>query len=142
MNLLKRIGFFALTNIAVIAIFSIILAIVGYFFPQFNIRGEGIIQMLVYAAIFGFVGAFFSLAISRWSAKNMYGIELLDASSASQNAKLQLVYQTVERIARENNIQMPEVGMYEDATPNAFATGPTKNSALVAVSTGLLNSME
>jgi heat shock protein HtpX len=60
----------------------------------------------------------------------------------STDKKLQLVYETVERIARDHSIEMPEVGYYESAEPNAFATGATKNSALVAVSTGLLNNMK
>lgn len=71
----------------------------------------------------------------------MYDIELLDASSAARNPKLDLVYKTVERIAREHNITMPEVGFYESTEPNAFATGRSKNTSLVAVSTGLLNLM-
>jgi heat shock protein HtpX len=58
------------------------------------------------------------------------------------DAKLQMVYEVVERIAKDNSIDMPEVGYYESAEPNAFATGATKNSALVAVSTGLLNNMK
>ena len=97
--------------------------------------------MLVYAMIWGFLGSFLSLWISRWMAKKSYNIELLDATSAHRDPKLAVVYNTVERIARENNITMPEVGVYESAEPNAFATGATKNSSLVAVSTGLLNVM-
>lgn len=137
----KRIFFFVLTNIAVLALFAIIMTIVGMIFPDFKIVGGGHLAMLIYAAIFGFFGSFFSLWISRWSAKKMYNIEILDTSSAMQNEKLALVWNTVERIARENNIKMPEVGFYESAEPNAFATGATKNSSLVAVSTGLLNLM-
>lgn len=73
----------------------------------------------------------------------MYGIILLDSATLHQeDARLQLVYQTVERIAKSKNIDMPEVGYYESAEPNAFATGASRNSALVAVSTGLLNTME
>ena len=141
MTFIKRIFFFALTNIAVLALFAIIMTIVGIFFPDLKNVGGGYVYMLIYAAIFGFLGSFFSLWISRWSAKKMYNIELLDATSAMQNEKLALVWNTVERIARENNIKMPEVGFYESAEPNAFATGATKNSSLVAVSTGLLNLM-
>lgn len=75
-------------------------------------------------------------------AKSSYGIVLLDRESAAKDAKLQLVWDTVERIAQANHITMPEVGYYESAEPNAFATGASKNSSLVAVSTGLLNQME
>ena len=111
-------------------------------FPGLRNIGGGYIYILVYAAIFGFLGAFFSLWISRWSAKKMYNIQLLDAQSAAADSRLQIVWNTVERIARENGINMPEVGYYESSDPNAFATGATKNSSLVAVSTGLLDVMD
>ena len=88
------------------------------------------------------MGSIISLFLSRWSAKRGYGIVLLDAQSASQDAKLQVVWDTVARIAQMSNISMPEVGYYESPDPNAFATGATKNSSLVAVSTGLLNQMD
>lgn len=75
-------------------------------------------------------------------AKRMYSIKLLSESRLMDyDAKSQLVYTVVVRIARQNNIDMPEVGVYESADPNAFATGPSKNRALVAVSTGLLATM-
>lgn len=75
-------------------------------------------------------------------AKRAYNIVLLDRNTASQDPKLQVVWDTVERITQANNITMPEVGYYESGEPNAFATGATKNRSLVAVSTGLLNHME
>ena len=136
MAFLKRIFFFALTNIAVLTLFTIVMMIVQMIFPGLQNVGGGYIYMLVYAAIFGFLGSFVSLWISRWSAKKMYNIQLLDAQSAMSDARLQIVWNTVERIARENGINMPEVGYYESADPNAFATGATKNS------TGLLDVME
>ena len=97
---------------------------------------------MIYAVVFGFAGSFISLAISRWMAKRAYNIALLDRTTAYQDAKLQVVWDTVERISQANHLSMPEVGYYESAEPNAFATGATKNSSLVAVSTGLLNQME
>jgi heat shock protein HtpX len=97
---------------------------------------------MVYAVVLGFAGSFISLALSRWMAKRSYSIVILDRASASQDAKLQIVWNTVERIAMISHITMPEVGYYESAEPNAFATGATKNSSLVAVSTGLLNQMD
>ena len=110
MAFLKRIFFFALTNIAVLTLFAIVMMIVQMIFPGLqNVRG-GYIYMLVYAAIFGFLGSFISLWISRWSAKKMYNIQLLDARSAMSDARLQIVWNTVERIARENGINVPEVG--------------------------------
>lgn len=78
--------------------------------------------LLVYAAVFGFFGSFISLWISKWMAKSAYGIQLLDRTTASQDSKLQVVWDTVERIATANHITIPEVGYYESADPNAFAT--------------------
>jgi heat shock protein HtpX len=74
-------------------------------------------------------------------AKRAYRIQLLDASLAARHPKLQLVHRTVEHIANANGIKMPEVGYYQDKSPNAFATGPSKNKSLVAVSTGLMDAM-
>ncbi len=141
MALVKRIFFFVLTNIAVLALISIILIILQNVFG-INIMGKSITSQLIYAAIVGFTGAIFSLCISRWMAKKMQGVELIDATTASRDPKLKIVWDTVERIARQENITMPEVGFYESAEPNAFATGRSKNASLVAVSTGLLNVMD
>lgn len=138
----KRIFFFLLTNIAVLALLSVVMLVINIFFPGLLDANGGMNGILVYAIIFGFAGSFISLWISRWMAKKSYGIILLDRESAARDSKLQLVWDTVERIAQANNITMPEVGYYESADPNAFATGASKNSSLVAVSTGLLNQME
>ncbi len=138
----KRIFFFLLTNIAVLALLSVVMLVINIFFPGLLDANGGMNGILVYAIIFGFSGSFISLWISRWMAKKSYGIILLDRESAARDSKLQLVWDTVERIAQGNNITMPEVGYYESAEPNAFATGASKNSSLVAVSTGLLNQME
>lgn len=119
------------------------MALVNIFFPGLLSSYGDTGSILIYAAILGFGGAIISLFLSRWQAKTMYGIHLITAEEVSgMDKKLQLVYHTVERIALAKNISMPEVGYYESAEPNAFATGATKNSALVAVSTGLLNTME
>lgn len=116
---------------------------VNYFYPNLLTAYGDFTSLLAFAAVFGFGGAIISLLISRWQAKKMYGIVLLDpATLHEEDTRLQLVYQTVERIAKSKNIDMPEVGYYESPEPNAFATGKSKNSALVAVSTGLLNTME
>lgn len=117
--------------------------LIQLFFPNFLSKFGDMGGILIYAIVFGFGGAIISLFLSRWQAKKAYNIVLLEASSLqTEDKKLQLVYETVERIATTNNITMPEVGYYESAEPNAFATGATKNSALVAVSTGLLNNMK
>jgi len=142
MQIIKRIFFFVLTNIAVLALLSVVMLVINMFFPGILDAGWGMGAITVYAIVFGFAGSFISLAISRWMAKRAYNIILIDRNTSSQDTKLQLVWDTVERIAQMNNIVMPEVGYYESAEPNAFATGATKNSSLVAVSTGLLSQMD
>jgi heat shock protein HtpX len=99
-------------------------------------------SLFIFALLFGFAGSFLSLAISRWMAKRTYAIELLSESRLMDyDSKTQAIYTTVAQIAKQNDITIPEVGIYESEDPNAFATGPSKNKSLVAVSTGLLSSM-
>lgn len=142
MQSIKRIFFFLLTNMAVLALLSVIMSVINIFYPGILASNGGIIQLLIYAAVLGFGGSFISLFISRWSAKKAYNITLINTQLASRDIKLQVVWNTVERIAQSKNIIMPEVGYYESAEPNAFATGSSKNKSLVAVSTGLLQQME
>jgi heat shock protein HtpX len=86
-------------------------------------------------------GAFISLAISRWMAKRAYNIQLLDGSM--QDYRGREIYDMVARLSRQAGLPaVPEVGIYESAEPNAFATGPSKKKSLVAFSTGLLSSMD
>jgi heat shock protein HtpX len=96
--------------------------------------------LILFAAVFGFGGALVNLMISKWSAKRLYNIQLIDSSVGDK--KLRLVYATVEEIAFNHKIEMPELGYYESGEVNAFATGASKNSSLVAVSTGLLEVMD
>lgn len=104
--------------------------------------GQSYTGLLIYAAIFGFVGSFFSLSISRWTAKRAYGITPFSEDDiANLSGKEKLVYDTVLQISQDNGIKTPEVGIYDAVDPNAFATGPGKNKSLVAVSTGLLSHM-
>ncbi len=142
MQFFKRIFFFLLTNMAVLALLSIVMMVVNYFFPGILSANGGMVQLLIYALVLGFGGAIISLLISRWSAKRAYSIVLLDAQTASRDPGFQAVWSTVERIAQMHQITMPEVGYYESSEPNAFATGATKNKSLVAVSTGLLAQMQ
>ena len=134
---MKRIGLFLLTNIAVMVTLSIVAHLLG--FNRFLEQGGGMnfTSLLGFAAVFGFGGAFFSLMISKWSAKRMVGAQVIETP---RNAAEQWLVETVRRQATAAGIQMPEVAIYEGA-PNAFATGAFKNSALVAVSTGLLQGM-
>ncbi len=144
MWILKRIGLFVLTNIAVIFLFSVAVYLIQVIFG-INIMaasGQSYTGLLIYAALFGFIGSFFSLAISRWTAKRIYGITPFSQEDiAMLSGKPRLVYDTVAEIAERNNISTPEVWIYNSKDPNAFATGPSKNKSLVAVSTWLLDHM-
>jgi heat shock protein HtpX len=135
----KRIFLFILTNLAVILILSIVLTLLGI---DRVLDAQGIDldlrNLLVFAAVFGFGGAFISLAMSKWTAKRMTGAEVIVSPRNIDEAWL---VQTVKRQAERAGIGMPEVALYEAPDPNAFATGMRRNSALVAVSTGLLRSL-
>lgn len=141
----KRFGLFILTNIAIIAVITIIIFIVERVFG-IEITGgpwASYMQILIYAAIVGFSGSFISLFISRWMAKKAHWITPITIEQVSElSAKEKVVWDTVSELAEIHNIKMPEVGIYEDSEPNAFATWASKNSSLVAVSTGLLDSMD
>ncbi|HEY0974245.1 MAG TPA: protease HtpX [Solimonas sp.] len=124
--------YLALTNIAVIAVLTLITTLLG-------IGGGQQVPLIVMAAIMGFVGSFISLAMSKWSAKRMTGAQVI---TQPKNSAEMWLMQTVERQARAAGIGMPEVAVYDAPEPNAFATGMNKNNALVAVSTGLLRHMK
>ncbi|HZM35374.1 MAG TPA: protease HtpX [Burkholderiales bacterium] len=133
---MKRIALFLATNIAVLVVLSVIINVFGL--GNF-LTAEGIdpVGLLVFSAVIGFTGAIISLLISKPMAKMSTGARVIDGSEGTTEHWL---VQTVEKLARQANIGMPEVAIFEGA-PNAFATGAFKNSALVAVSTGLLQSM-
>jgi len=143
--MLKRVGLFILTNIAVIFLFSIALYLIKIIFwiDVIAMSGESYTWLLIYAWLFGFIGSFFSLSISRWSAKRAYRIIPFSSEQISSlRGKEKLVYETVLEIAERHKIQTPEVWIYNSKSPNAFATGPSKNKSLVAVSTWLLDLMD
>jgi len=108
--------------------------------PQFGIdlRGSLATQDFAWALVFGFGGAFISLFMSKWLAKR--GMRMQQVITPS-TPKEKLVYETVQQLAQRQGIKMPEVWVYWDDTPNAFATGPTRNNAMVAVSSGLATNM-
>lgn len=136
--MLKRIGLFLLTNLLVILTVSLILNIA---LPMLGISPRGVTGLAVMCGVFGMVGAFISLALSRWMAKRAYSIQLIGANE--QNYELREIYQMVARISKHAGLpEVPEVGIYESPEPNAFATGPTKSSSIVAFSTGLLRAMK
>jgi heat shock protein HtpX len=132
----KRIFLFLATNIAVLVVLSVIINVFGL--GNF-LTAEGIdpVGLLVFSAVVGFTGAIISLLVSKPMAKMSTGARVIDGSEGTTEYWL---VQTVEKLARQANIGMPEVAVFEGA-PNAFATGAFKNSSLVAVSTGLLQSM-
>lgn len=133
---MKRIFLFLATNIAVIAVMSIVLSVLGV--DRFlGAAGLNLPMLMVFSLVVGFTGSIFSLLISKPMAKWSTGARVIDAPSST--TELWLV-DTVKRLAQRADIAMPEVAVY-DGEPNAFATGAFKNSALVAVSTGLLESM-
>jgi len=133
----KRIGLFLLTNLLVVITVSLILNIA---LPMLGIRPDGIMRLAIMCGLFGMMGAFISLAMSRWVAKSAYGIYVIQPND--QNFQYREIYNMVAKLSRQANLPaVPEVGIYESAEPNAFATGPSKNKSLVAFSTGLLSRM-
>jgi heat shock protein HtpX len=134
----KRLFLFVLTNVAVLATVSIVLAILGQL-GVFDIAG-GQGALLVICAVWGFGAAFVSLLLSRWMAKRALGVQLIGEDS--RNPEAQWLFNTVVRLTQQANLPPPEVGIYDSPELNAFATGPSKKRSLVAVSTGLLRSME
>ncbi len=133
---MKRIVLFLLTNLAVGLVLTVVLSLLG---ADRFLAGTGLnVPMLaVFSVVVGFVGSFFSLLISKPMAKFSMGVHVIDAP---QTADEQWLVSTVHRLADKAGVGHPEVGVYE-GEPNAFATGAFKNSSLVAVSTGLLQSM-
>lgn len=134
---MKRIMLFLATNMAVLAMLSIVAHLFG-FNRMLSAQGLNFGALLGFAAVFGFGGALISLAMSKWSAKMAVGARVIESPS---NPAEQWLIDTVARQAKQAGIGMPEVAVYESADVNAFATGMNRNHALVAVSTGLLQRM-
>ena len=133
---MKRIMLFVLTNIAVIAVMSVVLSVLGV--DRFlSARGLNLGALMVFSLVVGFTGSIFSLLISKPMAKWSTGAQVIERPA---NATEQWLLDTVSRLAATAGIGMPEVAVYE-GEPNAFATGADRDSALVAVSTGLLQNM-
>jgi len=142
MKWLKGIGLLLISNILIMVTLSITVPIViNVILPMFGIdvRGSVDLTSLVWAAMFGFGGAFISLAFSKQMARAM-----LDCQQITQprSHAEQVIYGSVQEIAQRLNITMPEVWVYDSPDPNAFATGPSKNNSMVAVSTGLLQNLK
>jgi len=136
---MQRIFLFLVTNIAIMVILSITLRILGVesLLAQ-NGSDLNINALVIFSGLFGFGGAFISLAISKWMAKRMTGAKVID--QPTNNVEKWLI-ETVEKQAGIVGIKMPEVAIFPSPQMNAFATGASKNNALVAVSQGLLDNM-
>ncbi len=140
----KTIGLYLAMNVAIMIVITISFYILeNIFWIPLSAHTWWYLGLFIYSAIIGFMGSFISLAISKWMAKRAYKMTFLtEQNEWSLNEKEQVVYTTVVSLARQNGIKTPEIGIYVSKEPNAFATGPTKNNSLVAVSTGLLDSMD
>lgn len=136
---MKRILLFLATNLAIIFILNITLHLLGVD-RILNAQGSGLNYnaLLIFAAVFGMGGAFISLAMSKWTAKRFTGAQVIQRPA---NEDQRWLVETVQRLARAAGIGMPEVAIYDSADVNAFATGMSRDKALVAVSSGLLHAM-
>ncbi|HSY95481.1 MAG TPA: protease HtpX, partial [Steroidobacteraceae bacterium] len=134
---MKRIFLFLVTNLAVLALLTLVIFIIQSVFGV-RLTGGGLGGLLVFAAVCGFGGALISLALSKWTAKRMMGVRVITTPQSDLEGWL---IATIKRLADQVHIGMPEVGIFDAAEMNAFATGARRNAALVAVSTGLLRGM-
>ena len=136
---MKRIALFLITNLAVLAVLGIVLSLFGLSGQTTTATGGlDLRSTLVIAAVIGMGGAFISLAISKWSARKMTGARVIESPANAQEAWLK---ETVHRLADAAGIGHPDVAVFDSPQMNAFATGMNRNSALVAVSTGLMRDM-
>ncbi len=134
---MKRIFLFLATNIAIVLVLSVVLSLFG-FDGYLTQNGLDMGQLLVFCAVFGMGGSFISLLLSKWMAKRAMGAQVI---TDPKDPTSQWLLNTVQNLARQRGIGMPEVAIFDSPEPNAFATGASKNNALVAVSTGLLRNM-
>jgi heat shock protein HtpX len=129
----KRIFLFLVTNLAIVLTLTVVVSVLGV------AGGPDLGSLALFCLVWGMGGAFLSLQISRWIAKRATGVQLIGGRTG--DPQLDWLYQTVERLTRQANLPMPEVGVYNSGEVNAFATGPSKNRSLVAVSAGLMRAM-
>ncbi len=134
---MKRIFYFLVTNLAIVLVLSITMRLLGVE-PFLNANGLNLNSLLIFAAVMGFGGAFISLAISKWSAKQMSGAVTIENPKTPDEIWLMNI---VKKQSQAVGIQMPEVAIFNSPVVNAFATGMSRNSSLVAVSSGLLEMM-
>ena len=134
---MKRTLLFLATNLGIVLVLSVTMRLLGVE-PYLNEQGLNLSSLLIFAAVMGMGGSFISLAISKWSAKRMTGAKVIENPQTPNEIWL---VETVRRQAQIAGIGMPEVAIFDSPDVNAFATGMSKNKALVAVSTGLLQAM-
>jgi len=134
---MKRIVLFLATNLAIVLVLSFTMRILGVE-PYLTANGLNLGSLLIFAAVMGFGGSFISLAISKWMAKKSMGVRVIETPSNSTEFWLM---ETIRKYSADAGIGMPEVGIYDAPDVNAFATGMTRNSSLVAVSSGLFRQM-
>jgi heat shock protein HtpX len=134
---MKRIFLFIVTNLAIVLVLSIVAQVTGLdaWLAQ---QGGSLGGLLVFAAFFGFSGSLISLAISKWMAVRAMGVQIIRQPASADE---QWLLATVRALADKAGVGMPDVGIFDSPQPNAFATGPRRDNALVAVSSGLLASM-
>jgi heat shock protein HtpX len=134
---MKRIFLFLATNVAVLAVLTVVARLIGLD-RWLAVRGSNLGALLVFAAVFGVGGAFISLLMSKWMAKHAMGVRVIAQPSSPSEQRL---IGMIAQLARAAGLGMPEVGVFDSPEPNAFATGYSRDAALVAVSTGLLATM-
>ena len=140
MTMVKRVFLFLATNILIVATISIVLNLLGVQ-PYLDAKGINYQSLVVFCLVWGFGGAFISLALSKVMAKWMMGVRVIDPRTSDPTERW-LVDRVYGYAQSAKLSTMPEVGVYESDEVNAFATGPTKSRSLVAVSTGLLRHMD
>lgn len=137
----KRVMLFVLTNILVIAVVSTLIQFLGLQ-PYLTNQGINYLSLLIFCALFGFVGAFISLQLSRWTAKRSMGVQLIDPANPRGRTESEVVDLVRSLCTRLNIRTLPEIGIYNSPELNAFATGPSQDRALLAISSGLLERMD
>ena len=137
--MVKRIFLFMAVNVLVVLTISVLLSVLGIQ-PYLRANGIDYGSLAAFCLVWGMGGAFISLALSKVMAKWSMGVQIIDPNTTDPT--LRALVRAVDRLAQSAGIPMPEVGIYESPEVNAFATGPTKRSSLVAVSTGLLQRMD
>ena len=137
--MMKRVLLFVVTNIAITLAVTVVLSLLGI--GNYRIAGGRLdyTALMAFCLLWGMVGSFISLQLSRWMAKRAMGVQLVDGRSGHDDADW--LYRTVQRLTTQAQLPMPEVGIYDSPEVNAFATGPSKSRSLVAVSSGLLRGM-